>query len=69
MSAIRYKRAEMRHCFKQDITDTLHNSVRLLTFIQRIAEAGVDGDNLLDIPKDLLDEIGTAFCRNNVAVF
>lgn len=59
----------MRHGLKQDIANTLDNGIGLLTLIERIAKAGVDGDNLLDIPKHLLDKIGTAVCRDNVAVF
>lgn len=69
MRAVRYERPEVRYCLKQDITNTFDNSIRFLSFIECIAEAGVDDDDLLDIPKDLLDEIGTAVRRNNIAVF
>lgn len=41
----------------EDVGDSFDDSIRLLTLVQCVAQARVDGDHVVDIPKQLLDKV------------
>lgn len=61
MRTIRNERTEMRYMFQKDIADPINDCVRLLSFTERIAEAGVDSQDFADVPEYLLDECFASF--------
>ena len=60
MRAIGYKGGKVRYNFKEDVSDALDDSVRLLALVQRFAQSGVDCDDIVDVPEYLLDKICAA---------
>ena len=48
---------EVGHRLEKHVSDLLDHSVRLLPLVERVAEARVDGDDVVDVPKHLSDEI------------
>jgi hypothetical protein len=69
MGTIGDKETEMRHGVEQNITDTFDNGIRLLSFVEGIAQAGVDSDNVVNVPKDLFEKVGSTWLGNNILVF
>jgi hypothetical protein len=60
MRTVRYKGGEVRYDIKEDVSDALDDGVRLLALVERVAQAGVNCDDVVDIPKYLLDKVGAA---------
>jgi len=69
MRSIRHERAKQWDNINEDISDALDNGVCLLALIQGIAQARVYGDNLLNVPENLLDKVSTSLGRDDVVVF
>jgi hypothetical protein len=69
MGTIGDKETEMRHGVEQDIANTFDNGIRLLSFVEGIAQAGVDSDNVVNVPKDLFEKVGSMWLGNNILVF
>jgi hypothetical protein len=59
----------MRHGVQQDVADALDDRVLLLALVQRVAQACVDGDDVVDIPEDLLEEVGASAGGDDVRLF
>src|SRR5712672_2816145 len=60
MRAVGHKGGKVRHIIEEDVSNALDNGVRLLALIERVAQPGVDRDDILNVPKYLLDKVGTA---------
>lgn len=57
MGAVVDKRAKVRDGLEQDIPYLFNYSVRLLSLVQRIAKLRVYGNNIIDVPEDLLQKV------------
>ncbi len=66
MRAVGYKGGKERHNVKEDICYSLDDGVRLLTLVERVAQAGVDCDDFVNIPKDLLDKVSTTVFGDDI---
>ena len=66
MRAVGHKGGEERDNVKEYICYSLDDGVRLLTLVEGVAQAGVDCDNVVNVPKDLLDEVGAAVFGDDV---
>lgn len=47
----------MRYDIKEDVSDALDDGIRLLALVECVAQAGVNCDYVVDIPKYLLDKV------------
>ena len=63
MQAVGYKGGKVRYDIKEDVSNALDDGVRLLALVQCVTQASVNFDNVVDIPKYLFDEVGTACLR------
>ena len=66
MATVRNERGKEGYHVEKNVANSLNNSVRLLALVQRIAKLGVDSDDVVYVPEDLLEEVETAVLRNNV---
>ena len=66
MRAVGHKGGKERDDVKEDIGDAFDDSVRLLTLIECVTQAGVDCDNVVNVPKHLLDKVGATFFGDDV---
>lgn len=57
MTSIGYEWIELRNIVKEYVANPLYYSKGLLSFIECFAQLAVDGDNVMNIPEDLLEEI------------
>lgn len=60
MRTVGYKGSKERYNFKEDICDALDDGVRLLALVECFTQSGVDCDDVVDIPKYLLDKVCAA---------
>ena len=66
--AVRHERVEVRHSLEQDVADLLDDSVRLLPLVEGVPQARVDGDDVEDVPEDLLEELRPSLDGDDVRV-
>ena len=69
MRPILDKRSKVRHDVQEHVADTLNDRIRLLSLVQRVAQSGVDGNNVVQIPKYLCEEIGSLIDGNDIGIF
>ena len=63
MRAVGYKRGKERHDVKEYVSNTIDDGVQLLALIERVPQARVDSDDIMNIPKYLLDKVGATRLR------
>ena len=66
MRAVGYKRGKERHDIEEDVRNTLDDSVRLLALIERVPQARVDSDDIVDVPEYLFNKVGAAMLGYDV---
>ena len=66
MRAVGHKRGKQQHDVKEDIRDSFDHSVQLLKLVERIAQPGVDPDDVVNVPKHLLDEVCPPVFRDDI---
>ena len=60
MRAVGHKGGEVGYNIKEDVSDALDDGIRLLALVECITQAGVNSNDVVDIPKYLLYEVGAA---------
>ena len=68
MRAIRHERAKMGHDLHEDIPNPIDNRKVLLSLQQRVPQARVDSDDLVDVPEHLGEEVGAPFLGYDILV-
>lgn len=66
MRTVGYKGGKKRDDVEENIRYSLDDGVRLLTLVKRVAQTGVDGDDVVNVPKDLLDKVSATVFGNDV---
>jgi hypothetical protein len=59
--AIAHERTEMGHRLQQNVSNLLYYGVAPLALVQRVPQSRVHRDDLVHVPKDLQDEVGSSF--------
>ena len=66
MRAVGHKGGKERDVVTENVGDTFDDSVRLLTLVQCVAQTRVDRNNVVDVPKYLLDEVCPTVFRDDI---
>ena len=66
MRAVGYKGGKERDDVKEYICNPFDDGIRLLTLVERVAQAGVDCDDVVNIPKDLFNKVSATVFRDDV---
>ena len=69
MRAVADKRAKVRDGVEEDVADALDDGVALLALVERVAQARVDRDDVVDVPEDLREEVEAPRGGDDVLVF
>lgn len=68
MGAVPDEGFELRHDVGKDVPDALDDGVGFLTLVECVTETCVYGNDVVNVPKDLLDKVCAMFCGDDVAI-
>ena len=66
MCAIEHKRGKQRDNVKEDTGYAFDDRVRLLMLVEYVAQPGVDSDDIVNVPKHLLDKVCPTVFRDDI---
>lgn len=66
MRTVAHKRSKVGHVLQEYVTNPFHDDITLLALVEGIAETSVDGDDIVDVPKDLFYKVAPPGFRDNV---
>ena len=66
MTSVHDEWFEERHCFKENISYSLNNSIWSLAFVQSIPQSRINSNDVLQVPEHLLKEVRPPWFFNHV---
>ena len=58
----------MGHGVQQNVPNAFHHRIRLLALVQRITQSSVDGDDVVNVPEYLLQEVSATWLWDDILI-